>query len=100
MTSINRSVADYTSDNTALGLTMGVVSITERLRQVIARAPSDHDDPRVLTDFDDLVLGLIAIGDMVASFGLTAAADGSAPVDNSTATVADHRTVDSERWLR
>jgi hypothetical protein len=100
MTSINRSVADYTSDNTALGLTLGVLSITERLRQVIARAPSDHDDPRVLTDFDDLVLGLIAIGDMVASFGPTEAAADAARVGDATTTVADLRSVDSERWLR
>ena len=100
MTSINRSVADYTSDSTMLGLTMGVMSIAERLRQVIARAPSDHDDPRDLTDFDDLVLGLIAIGDMVASFDPAATAADSAPVDNSTTTVADPRTIDSERCLR
>jgi hypothetical protein len=99
MTSINRSVADYSSDNTTLWLTMGVVSITERLRRVIARAPSDNDDPRVLTDFDDLVLGLIAIGDMVASFGAPAATAGSALVDDST-TLDDNRPVDRERWLR
>ena len=78
MSEINSLTADYESDHVALWLVLGVCSLSTRLRAVFPpHGATDRSERGAPTEFELLVLGVIAVSEALES--LAAAVDPPGP---------------------